>query len=564
MEILIFFSYSFFLFFSIFGYGLIYRKIIYGFQNNQNLAIDGILGLFFIFSISSFTHIFFQHHYLHNIFLHIVGISFFIYSFNKKKINSTELKFFIIIFFLLLSSFLISKTNEDFPYYHLPFSFQIVDQKLNFGLGNLNHGFKQFSSIFMLNSIFFLPGVDVYLFNYSGFAILVFFTLFSLIEIFKRKNDIFSRSILILTVLLVLSKFSRLSEYGTDIPGQLIVFICFIYFFKTLNISNSPKSFWEPLNIILTLLIFSITIKSMYLIYLVLPFYLFIKIKNKYSFLKYFFTNKNFLFLFISFIFLFLFNFSSTGCLLYPVKFTCFPYLTEWSLADSTLNYMSNHYESWAKSLNSQNFSYEEKLFLSKNLNWIGFWIKNYFFTKVTDYIFLLLFLILIFFLVYKNSIQLKKNINKFNFFEVYLLILIPFFVWFLNFPALRYAGYVIVSYLFFLPFIFYFISKNLTFKNFEKKTKILICIAFLIFNIKNLNRINNQLELSLNDNHNFKNFPFYWIKKVNYNELIINDQKVYLINKDMCWNTPPPCVRNLNFKINKINNYNFFIIDDK
>ena len=147
----------------------------------------------------------------------------------------------------------------------------------------------------------------------------------------------------------------------------------------------------------------------MYLIYLVLPFYLFIKIKNKYSFLKYFFTNKNFLFLFISFIFLFLFNFSSTGCLLYPVKFTCFPYLTEWSLPDSTLNYMSNHYESWAKSLNSQNFSYEEKLFLSKNLNWIGFWIKNYFFTKVTDYIFLLLFLILIFFLVYKNSIQLKK-----------------------------------------------------------------------------------------------------------------------------------------------------------
>ena len=130
------------------------------------------------------------------------------------------------------------------------------------------------------------------------------------------------------------------------------------------------------------------------------------------------------------------------------------------SLPDSTLNYMSNHYESWAKSLNSQNFSYEEKLFLSKNLNWIGFWIKNYFFTKVTDYIFLLLFLILIFFLVYKNSIQLKKNINKFNFFEVYLLILIPFFVWFLNFPALRYAGYVIVSYLFFFHLFFILFQK--------------------------------------------------------------------------------------------------------
>ena len=85
MEILIFFSYSFFLFFSIFGYGLIYRKIIYGYQNNQNLAIDCILGLFLIFSISSFTHIFLQNHYLHNIFLHIVGISFLFTHLIKKN-----------------------------------------------------------------------------------------------------------------------------------------------------------------------------------------------------------------------------------------------------------------------------------------------------------------------------------------------------------------------------------------------------------------------------------------------------------------------------------------------
>ena len=122
----------------------------------------------------------------------------------------------------------------------------------------------------------------------------------------------------------------------------------FYIFFKTLNISNSPKSFWEPLNIILTLLIFSITIKSMYLIYLVLPFYLFIKIKNKYSFLKYFFTNKNFfcLFhLFFSFYLIFLLRVAFISSKIYMLSLS-----HRVGLPDSTLNYMSNHYESWAKS----------------------------------------------------------------------------------------------------------------------------------------------------------------------------------------------------------------------
>ena len=63
---------------------------------------------------------------------------------------------------------------------------------------------------------------------------------------------------------------------------------------------------------------------------------------------------------------------------------------------------------------------------------------------------------------------------------------------------------------------------------------------------------------LTKNDHHNFKNFPFYWIKDVNYKEVIIDGQKIYLTN-DSCWNTPSTCVRHTQFKISKRNNYIFY-----
>ena len=50
-----------------------------------------------------------------------------------------------------------AKTNEDFGYYHLPNSIQFAQQKLQFGLGNLNHGFKHISTLFMLMSLNYLP-----------------------------------------------------------------------------------------------------------------------------------------------------------------------------------------------------------------------------------------------------------------------------------------------------------------------------------------------------------------------------------------------------------------------
>ena len=65
--------------------------------------------------------------------------------------------------------FLTQKYHEDFGYYHLPNSIQFAEQKLQFGLGNLNHGFKHISSLFMIMSLNYLPYIDSYLFNLTNF-----------------------------------------------------------------------------------------------------------------------------------------------------------------------------------------------------------------------------------------------------------------------------------------------------------------------------------------------------------------------------------------------------------
>ena len=77
----------------------------------------------------------------------------------------------------------------------------------------------------------------------------------------------------------------------------------------------------------------------------------------------------------------------------------------------------------------------------------------------------------------------------------------------------------------------------------------------------KNTNRIYNELNIPINEHHNFKNFPFYWVDHVNYDEIEIYNHKVYKVN-GKCWDTPSTCVRNTNrLKIYKKKGYIYYSI---
>ena len=73
--------------------------------------------------------------------------------------------------------------------------------------------------------------------------------------------------------------------------------------------------------------------------------------------------------------------------------------------------------------------------------------------------------------------------------------------------------------------------------------------------------RFNYEFNIPANQNHNFTNFPYYWIDKVKFEEKFINGVKVYS-TKGMCWNVPTTCIRNVeNINLEMRNNYIFYYI---
>ena len=183
---------------------------------------------------------------------------------------------------------MLSKNNEDFGYYHLPNSIQFAQQKIQFGLGNLNHGFKHISSLFMLISLNYLPKFEYYLFNLTNLMFYVFFIQFLFNEITKNKKmDNFTKIIMSLFLVLFLTKFSRLAEFGSDISGQIILII-FLYFILELiyNSQLNQKEKFDYLSLAGLLIVFSITLKFISIIYLLFllmaAYFLFRKPQNNF------------------------------------------------------------------------------------------------------------------------------------------------------------------------------------------------------------------------------------------------------------------------------------------
>ena len=249
---------------------------------------------------------------------------------------------------------------------------------------------------------------------------------------------------------------------------------------------------------------------------------------------------------------------------MYPVTFTCLTDTIDWSISESTIKSLNLHYKAWSKAGVGAGYGISNHQEYISGINWVDNWIEKYFFTKVSDYILVVLFICLIFTFFLKKNFQIKKNLD-FNVKPViisYLSILIVFLLWFFNFPSLRYAGYTIVFLVLVVP-ISLFLAKRINFnsKNLIKKINVLIILAIFIFNLKNIQRLNKELNLNINEHHNFSNFPFFWVDEVKYNKMLIENKYFYeIINNSSCWNVPSTCIKNLSYlEIKKKNNYFFY-----
>ena len=530
--------------FSILGYGFLLSRIIDKNLLSYNLGYQGLLGILFLTFISYLTIFFMKHGYIHNIIVHIIGISSFVINF-KKRFSFTDIKKFLILFSILFIGLLIIRNHDDFNYYHLTYSLGLTEHKIFMGLGQFGHGYKHHSSLFFFNSIIFLPYIKYYLFHSLGWFTLVFvnYLILDLLLFNKVKELKFEYFFYLFLILFINIKFSRIGGYGTDLSSQMILMTIFPLIFSTLQIDFKKKLFKSNLLMIILLITYTVTLKSFF----ILNFLFLISFLFFYDFKKIFnlviFSN-TFVFSAITILLLISINLAYTGCAIYPVKLTCLSNQLSWALERDHVEMMNNWYQQWSKSGASINYRVENPQEYIKGFNWVSNWYERYFLYKFKELIIGLIVTIILFLFLFRGS---KKKINKRvkkSLLILFFITLILFFEWFYNHPALRYGGYYLFCIILFIQVCYHLGQKKLFFTKKKKIIISLICISFLIFYLRNIQRINEE--------HNIvkeNNFPLFYSPKQNYKKFELEHETNLYVPTDLsgCWAIKTPCVSGTN-----------------
>ncbi len=485
---------------SLVGYGLLVSKILD--IKISSLGIYGILGITLASILSFISSLFINHGYHFNLIFLIFGL-FLIFCFLDKIIKlKKEIIIFLIVFSILLIFISLAKNHDDFPYYHFPYIIFLTEFSHPIGFGQFNNGFRSPSSIFFLSSLFYLPGVNIYLFHVLGAIILGFANLIFIKIIFNKKLFHESKSINLLSLMFfsfINIFFYRLAEHGTDRSGMILIMVSIIFFLYLIN----HKKIFENIDIMKFLIIticYVSTIKPFYLINLPIIFLFLFYSNTRKDFLKLFFS-RTFFYCLSLVLFIIFYTFINSGCLVYPASFLCFENLS-WSFSKEYIDDINIWFELWSKAGANPNFVTEDKLQYIDNFNWLVTWVNDYFFNKVTDFIFGLISLILIIsFLFYKK--QRIQNFYQIKYFYLYLFIFLLFCEWFLKHPTLRYGGYHLIALLLLLPTGIFLSKIDFNYNFFLKRSFLVILLTIIIFISRNGFRINDEY------------------KKYNYNPLL-------------------------------------------
>ena len=497
---LILISYYFIILISILGYGLFFLELFKKKLDSSNFGYVGLFGIYVLLIYSYLSNFVIAHSLLHNTLLLILGLIFFsLRILNNFSEYKKEIFLAIIIFLVISSSLFLYKNHDDFPYYHFPYTYYLTQNSFYIGVGQFNHGFRTPSSIFYLNSLFYLPYAKFYLFHFTSIYILGFANIillkninsyFTYLKFKKEKIDI-KNYLSLFSIIFINIFFYRIAEHGTDRSAQILIFLLIIELIILINIKNIKNTNLFNLYLLAALII---SLKAFYILYVVffIPLFFLVKSQNKnYIEALIFLIFNRFFVLFLLLLFFVLFtSFINTGCIIYPVSSTCFNSLN-WAIPSVEVLKMNNHYELWSKGGRtpiSRVLNPDEYI---QGFYWVKNWIDIYFFNKVSDFILgltLLVIIVIVFFR--KNFFQKYKKKDNNYIYLIYLILIILGFEWFYNHPALRYGGYCIIALLFFIPVCLKLDSKKIDYKEYTRITLILGLITILIFNLRNINRI--------------------------------------------------------------------------
>ena len=508
-----------------------------------NFFLSFFFGLIIFSLLITGIHFFIKINIYINLIILIFGIYLFLikFKFNLDKILKKKYLIFFLIFLFLIPIFLSHKYHEDFGYYHLPYLISLAEQKIIFGLANSNFAYAHNSLWLNIIGIYLLPGNNYNFVLLPTFLVYVIFIFFCFEKILKHSERSISNYFLIISLFYFILKFTRLSEYGNDLPSTIFSIVSIFYFIKYSETSNFKKNI-KYFYFNFAFAVFAILIKFSSIPVLFFTIILFI---NNFKKLFKIIFRIEFLLIYLLSLLFFIQQYFFTGCVIFPFKFSCLD--VSW-YNDGMLLLLKN-----IELINKSYFSTENNLtkeeFLT-NLNWIPFWLsRNY--SEILEHLTIIFFppvLLLIFSNKYENRNFLKFENKKL----LFLFILISFSFWFKFSPVYRFS----IPY--FISLIFVLTVSQFVQRKFSKKTFItLFCIAITFNFSKNIIRVLNKDNI------------FYGIEKINNRFVVEEFSKNNFIdvykpdvknNKNgwqgrLCWDIPFFCTYN-KINVNKKNGY--------
>ena len=513
-------------------------------NSNKYFFLNVLLGYLIISSIITLFHFFFKINLFLSVIIFTLGLLFFFYNnkinfFSFLKVKNIH---YVVIILLLIPIYLSQKYHEDFGYYHLPYAIGLIEEKIIFGFANIDKPYVYNSIWLNLYSIFFLSDKNFNFLTLPSFLLFLNFITFSVGQVISKNKVENSDYFLIITLFYFILKFTRISEFGFDLPA-IIFSILSIYYFIKFSEANLFEEKKEYFFLNSAFAIFSILIKLSTLPLILLPTYLFFKnFKN----LNPYVFNLKFCFIYVFVIIFLIQQFIYSGCLFFPTNFTCLnvSWFNEENLKLSNeLQLVNKSYFHVAKEI----YSPDEYL---KNFNWLIFWLKRNF-VEIIEHLLTIVFPIILFFIFLK-----KKKKSSFLFkekFILYFFLVIGFLFW-LNFsPVYRFATHLFVT------LVFVVLIRYLMNKKFSKKIFLFFTMIFIFFNFsKNILRLVETDDI------------FIGIKKIE-NKYVLNEKNLNQIIKiyrpdvkknsinswqgRLCWNTPFICSY-YKLEVKKKNNY--------
>jgi len=528
---------------SLYGLGIMLNKM------QDNFLLNVIFGYITASIVITFVHFFFPITPIVMFIIFFIGFFLSLKNFNCFLQNLLKIKtILILIFFILTPIFISQKYHEDLGYYHLPYVVNLISEKIIFGLGNINDGFIHNSIWLNVLSLFHFNN-DYKFITLPTYLLYVVFIIYSVDQIINYKKYFISNYFLIISIFYLVLKFTRISEFGNDIPA-LIYSILGIFFFlkyEEEDIFIKRKFFFFTH---VSFVIFALLIKFSVIPIIILTAYIFLRDFKIIS--KEIFKN-NYLIIYFLIILFFVQQFIYTGCFVFPSNVTCLD--VSW-FNDEFLN-LSSKLELINKSYSqAPDFISKEEYLL--NFNWVSFWFeRNY--PEIIEHLSTMLIPIIIFLLLSKNNKEDVKKIKNIHDLKIFIFFLvIGFIFWFTFSPVYRFGILYFLCLIFFLTAPLYknkILSKNffltllclfLTF-NFSKNISRIIQKNYINFGI---DKINNKYVI-YHDYNNNNAIPVFR-PDIELNELNGNGWQGRL-----CWDTPFICSYS-KIKVNLINNYYF------